>query len=125
MQDTPKSREDGALRPLSENEALELMEEGHTPHRAHLQHAASERTLRANLTPEHGVTWVRVSDLLSSGTARMAGRGIDFEAELARRLRQPVDATRQAIRDRRSALPPLDAFGRSHARTSRDALGRS
>ena len=124
MHETPHNREAGALRPLTENEALELMDEGHAPHRAHLQQAATERRLRANLTPEHGVTWVRVSDLISSGTGRLAGRGIDFEAELARRLRHPVDATRQAIRGR-SALRPLDAFGRSRAQTRRDAIERS
>ncbi len=125
MYETPQSREEGALRPMTEGEAPELVDEGHAAHRAHVQRAASERVLRANLAPEHGVTWVRVSDLISSGTGRIAGRGIDFEAELARRLRHPVDATRQAIRDRRSALPPLDVFGRSRARASHDALGRS
>src|SRR3712207_39234 len=47
-----------------------------------------------------GIVWVRASDLLSSGTGRIAGRGLSLEAELARRARQTPAATRRAIRER-------------------------
>src|SRR5690606_26943736 len=35
-----------------------------------------------------GVEWVRPTDLLARQSAAVAGRGIDFEVELARRTRQ-------------------------------------
>lgn len=71
-------------------------------------------------TPGHerrarGVEWVRPTDLIARHGATLSGRGIDFEAELARRARAPI-ATRMhdlAVRARR--LPPLSAFGRSGA----------
>jgi hypothetical protein len=76
--------------------------------------------------PGGDVTWVRASDLLSSGTGRMAGRGIDFEAELARRMRRTPATTRRAIRDRASKLPPLSEFGQRNdqPQVSRPELGR-
>ena len=62
------------------------------------------------------VAWVRLSDALSASTAQLAGRGISFEAELHRRIRrfpvQTVAASRTAISNRVSQLPPLSAFGR-------------
>jgi hypothetical protein len=76
--------------------------------------------------PGGAVTWVRASDLLSSGTGRMAARGIDFEAELARRMRRTPATTRRAIRDRASKLPPLSEFGQRNdqSQVSRPELGR-
>jgi len=69
-----------------------------------------------------GVAWVRATDLVAQSTARWAGRGISFEAELARRMRRlPVQATgasRTAIAERARRLPPLSAFGRSGIGTS-------
>jgi len=124
MNETWKSQDQGVLKPLTESEALELMTEDHE-HGAWPGRATQENRLRANLTPDHGVAWVRVSELIGSGTGRIAGRGIDFEAELARRLRHPADVTRRAIRNRSSSLPPLDAFGRSRSGTSREVVGRS
>lgn len=63
-----------------------------------------------------GVVWVRPSELMSHATARVAGRGIDFHAELARRSRGPVvqtvAATRRAISERARRLPPVSTFGR-------------
>ncbi|MDC7802336.1 hypothetical protein PP359_00215 [Sphingomonas sp. BLCC-B65] len=69
-----------------------------------------------------GVEWVRPSELLVSRSARIAGRGIDFQAELARRTRSlPVHAagaTRRGVQrlgvgagDRARRLPPVAAFG--------------
>ncbi len=57
------------------------------------------------------IAWVRASDLLNAGTGRIAGRGIDFEAELARRMRRTPATTRRAIRERADRLPPLSEFG--------------
>lgn len=82
------------------------------------------RVVPASVPPEHRVAWVRISDLLSTGTGRVAGRGIDFEAELARRLRHPVEVTRRAIRDRVTLLPPLSAFGLRQPSASRDSISR-
>ena len=59
-----------------------------------------------------GISWVRASDLLSNGTAYIAGRGIDFEAELARRMHRIPAATRRAVQSRADRLPPLSEFGR-------------
>lgn len=66
-----------------------------------------------------GVEWVRPSELLASHGGRIAGRGIDFQAELARRARrlpgQTYRATRSGARvlsERVRKLPPASAFGR-------------
>jgi hypothetical protein len=73
-----------------------------------------------------GIVWVRASDLLSTGTGRIAGRGIDFEAELTRRMRRTPATTRRAIRERADRLPPLSEFGpsREYPPFSRYGLGR-
>lgn len=70
-----------------------------------------------------GVEWVRPTELLASRSGRIAGRGIDFQAELSRRARrvpgQTVRATRRGARttatkvsERARRLPPASAFGR-------------
>ncbi|MFE5671685.1 hypothetical protein ACFQ58_08750 [Agromyces sp. NPDC056523] len=73
-----------------------------------------------------GIIWVRASDLLNSGTGRVAGRGLDLEAELARRMRRTAGTTRRAIRERADRLSPLSAFGQSRIRPNsiRHDLGR-
>lgn len=82
-----------------------------------------------------GVEWVRPSDLMTRAGGRVAGRGIDFEAELARRARRlpatgvratgrglgharrRVAAHKQASRQRHTGrerahrLPPVSEFG--------------
>lgn len=60
-----------------------------------------------------GIVWVRASDLLSTGTGCIVGRGIDLEAGLSRRVRQSPTIARRAIRERAERLPPLTEFGRS------------
>ncbi len=67
---------------------------------------------------EASIAWVRASDLLYSGSGRVAGRGLDFETGLARRVRQTPAVTRRAIRDRADRLPPLSEFGASSSRSS-------
>ena len=87
--------------------------------------------LRTGFLPEKpasrpGIVWVRASDLLSTGTGRIAGRGIDFEADLARRVRRTPATTRRAISERADRLPPLSEFGTlpKHPPFSRYGLGR-
>lgn len=58
------------------------------------------------------IVWVRASDLLSTGTGRIAGRGLDLEADLSRRLRRRLATARRAVRERVDRLPPLAEFRR-------------
>lgn len=69
-------------------------------------------------TPGHerrarGVEWVRPTDLIARHGATLSGRGIDFEAELARRARAPIANRVHDLADRARRLPPLSEFGRS------------
>ena len=59
-----------------------------------------------------GVEWVRPTDLMVRHSAHAAGRGLDFQAELARRTRTPLRIGMHAARDRARRLPPITAFGR-------------
>ena len=88
--------------------------------------ARARRDLLGGAPEQPGIIWVRASDLLSSGTGRVAGRGLDFETELARQTRRSAATTRRAIRERADRLPPLSAFGRSpgHSTFIRHDLGR-
>lgn len=53
-----------------------------------------------------GIAWVRPSDLIASSTARIAGRGINLQTELAHRARRAPGrayrATRTGVRDYRN-----------------------
>lgn len=85
-----------------------------------------------------GVEWVRPSDLLAARLGRVAGQGIDFQGELARRARlvpgQAYRGTRTVARsgvrvvsERARRLPPVTAFGRGggerHSWVSRSGIG--
>jgi len=74
-----------------------------------------------------GVVWVRPTELLASSAGRVAARGINFHAELARRTRilpaHTVAASRRAIGERALRLPPVSAFGRS--RTAQESVSRA
>jgi hypothetical protein len=112
--------------------------EAHTPHRPHTDSPGSGQSragtsdvrtsawLPENRVRHPGVVWVRASELLNTGSARIAGRGIDFEAELARRMHRSPTATRRALRERADRLPPLSEFGQSTERSqiSRPGLER-
>ena len=65
-----------------------------------------------------GVEWVRPTDLIARHSAHAAGRGLDFQAELARRTRTPIGAGVRRLGDRARRLPPIAAFGRSTAPAS-------
>lgn len=60
-----------------------------------------------------GVEWVRPTELIARHSAHAAGRGLDFQAELARRTRTTIGAGVRRLGDRARRLPPISAFGRS------------
>ena len=70
------------------------------------------------LVPGRGVEWVRPTDLIARHSAHAAGRGLDFQAELARRTRTPIGAGVRRLGDRARRLPPISAFGRRTAPAS-------
>lgn len=81
-------------------------------------------------TKARGVEWVRPTDLLARHGATLSGRGIDFQAELARRARTPITTglhqaghaarNRVGVRvgERALRLPPISAFGHSGVTSS-------
>lgn len=75
------------------------------------------------------VAWVRPTDLFVSLSGRASGRGIDFQAELARRSRRlpsnAVAVSRRGIARRSHRLAPVTAFGVNTpaAQTSLEPLG--
>lgn len=108
----PQGTDDGH-RP-SEGEASALAR-----HRDPSLATTAEQTGETAKKTRPGVEWVRPSELLASRSARIAGRGIDFEAELARRARrvpgQNYRGARAGVRvvsERARRLPPVSAFGR-------------
>lgn len=72
-----------------------------------------------------GVEWVRPTDLMVRGGSRIAGAGIDFQRELARRARTATTERMHSVGDRARRLPPLSAFGRGGTdhTTQRSAVG--
>ena len=73
------------------------------------------------------VSWIRAADLLNLGAGRIAGRGIDVQANAVRQIRRaPITAAR-AIRTRAARLAPLSEFGAVRARPQigRNTLGRA
>ncbi|MGO0577342.1 hypothetical protein [Ornithinimicrobium panacihumi] len=75
-----------------------------------------------------GVDWVRPTDLMARHSATVAGRGFDFNANLARQTRTGIANASTKITQRVKQLPPLSAFGgRSSSRepVTRGAVGKS
>ena len=93
-----------------------------SPARGRISAGHASKPVSENGPQRPSVVWVRASDLLNTGTGRIAGRGIDFEAELTRRMRRTPATTRRAIRERADRLPPLSEFGQS---TERPQVSRS
>lgn len=79
---------------------------------------ARNQKQHAGMARGRGVEWVRPTDLMARHSANVAGRGLDFQAELARRSRTPLRVGMQAARDRARRLPPITAFGRRSVTTS-------
>lgn len=93
-------RPDPDVEPSTTPEAVRAAQVAHDPKR----HTAVARG--------RGVEWVRPTDLVARHSANVAGRGLDFQAELARRSRTPLRIGMQTARDRARRLPPITAFGR-------------
>ena len=79
-------------RPIPEPEReRELAESTGTPDAvgaAHIRRDDQEHTPAGRRA--RGVEWVRPTDLIARHGAALAGRGIDFEVELARRTGTPI-----------------------------------
>ena len=84
----------------------------------HRDPSLTKDTTEAAKKQRPGVEWVRPTDLMARHSANVAGRGLDFQAELARRTRTPLRIGMQAARDRARRLPPITAFGRRTVTTS-------
>lgn len=105
--------------PTKEPSTPEAVKAAKTAHRNHtVKTMAADSARRAR-----GVDWVRPTDLLARQSATAAGRGIDFEVELARRTRhlsgqvarasgRGVGRVGKAISERARRLPDVSEFGR-------------
>ncbi|MHB1801368.1 MAG: hypothetical protein ACYCU5_06855 [Actinomycetes bacterium] len=143
MNDTTQERQDPTVGPGSHDaegqaprqadaaEVPELARHG-DPSQATRKATAARQAAEEATGQRRGVVWMRPSELMGHATARVAGRGIDFHAELARRARRPavqaVAASRRAISERARRLPPVSAFGRrghSPAGATRSGIGLS
>ncbi len=125
-----ESRSAASVNDVDEMHRPRLAADDNSPH-LDMPHGGASDARTSFTTPEKlasrpGIVWVRATDLLSTGTGRIAGRGIDFEANLARRMRRTPATTRRAIRERADRLPPLSEFGQSRENPpfSRYGLGR-
>ena len=72
-----------------------------------------------------GVEWVRPTDLMVRGGSRVAGAGINFQAELRLRTYKATATIARGIAERARHLPPLSAFGHGSSRrgAERGAIG--
>jgi len=145
MNDTTQDRQDPTVgpgsddaeghapRPADAGEVPELARHGDPSQATRKTTAKTARQATEETTGQkRGVVWMRPSELMGHATARAAGRGIDFHAELTRRARRPgvqaVAASRRAISERARRLPPVTAFGhRGHspAGATRSGIGLS
>ena len=97
--------------PERDREQVDVTDTPDAVEAAHVRRDDQERTPAGRRA--RGVEWVRPTDLIARHGATMSGRGIDFEAELARRARAPIANRMHDLTDRARRLPPLSAFGRS------------
>ena len=105
------------LMPEEPRERPEPAEATSTPEAVRAAQVARDDKEHA-LVRGRGVEWVRPTDLIARHSAHAAGRGLDFQAELARRTRTPLGAGVRRLGDRARRLPPISAFGRSTAPAS-------
>ncbi|GAA1553446.1 hypothetical protein [Brevibacterium picturae] len=114
-----------AAEPVKNAETPEAVQAAKTSRNG--EHVAERATKDAGRRAR-GVEWVRPTDLLARHGAALAGRGVDFEVELARRTRTVTATGLRGLGDRTRRLPPLSAFGRSQATQagpSRPGVGMS
>lgn len=105
------------LVPDESRERSESVEATSTPEAVRAAQVARDDKQHA-IVRGRGVEWVRPTDLIARHSAHAAGRGLDFQAELARRTRTPIGAGFRRLGDRARRLPPISAFGRSTAPAS-------
>ena len=105
------------LVPDESRERSESVEATSTPEAVRAAQVARDDKQHA-IVRGRGVEWVRPTDLIARHSAHAAGRGLDFQAELARRTRTPIGAGVRRLGDRAQRLPPISAFGRSTAPAS-------
>ncbi|MBT2483115.1 MULTISPECIES: hypothetical protein [unclassified Microbacterium] len=117
--------------PETDREATELAQKAGTPEAvkaAKTGHRAEVTRTTQDVRRARGVEWVRPTDLIARHSASIAGRGVDFEAALARRARRVpgtatrasgrgISAVRMTTRERARRLPNVSEFGRG-SRTS-------
>ena len=108
----PAKPDPARLVPEETRERPEPVEATSTPEAVRAAQVARDDKQHA-LVRGRGVEWVRPTDLIARHSAHAAGRGLDFQAELARRTRTPIGAGVRRLGDRARRLPPISAFGRS------------
>ena len=119
--------------PVTAGAASEAVEKTEAPDAVRLARAShrpgtERQTPAAEARRARGVEWVRPTDLIARQGAALAGRGIDFEVELARRTRTPLATGVRGLGERARRLSPLSAFGRGstgQAAPSRPGVGMS
>ncbi|WBL19658.1 hypothetical protein [Citricoccus sp. NR2] len=121
-------RRQSAPEPITDHAVQEGPEKAGTPEAVQAAKTAhrnrpDKTTIADDARRARGVEWVRPTDLLARQSATVAGRGIDFEVELARRTRQltghitqasgrGLGKAAQAISERARRLPDVSEFGR-------------
>ena len=113
----PAKPDPARLVPEETRERPEPVEVTSTPEAVRAAQVARDDKQHA-IVRGRGVEWVRPTDLIARHSAHAAGRGLDFQAELARRTRTPIGAGFRRLGDRARRLPPISAFGRSTAPAS-------
>lgn len=135
--DTPERQESTQPRPGGDSDDISLPDEADEV--SELSRHGDPSTTAASTVPaavqspgrqRHELMWVPASELARLAATRVAGRGIDFHAELARRARTPMTqaaaASRSAVSERARRLPPVTAFGvagRSASGPARSGIG--
>lgn len=122
-----------APEPETERTASEPVEQHEAPEAVRAAEVARRRATgtskpAADARRVRGVEWVRPTDLLARQGSALAGQGIDFEVELARRTRAPLTTGARHLGERVRRLPPLSAFGRGpvgQAPPARPGVGMS
>ncbi|SCQ62894.1 Hypothetical protein PFR_JS9-2_1576 [Propionibacterium freudenreichii] len=122
QQHNPARPDPATFMPDEPQERREPVEATSTPEAVRAAQVARDDKQHA-LVRGRGVEWVRPTDLIARHSAHAAGRGLDFQAELARRTRTPIGAGVRRLGDRARRLPPISAFGRSTTPTAQ--LSRS
>lgn len=80
-----------------QRDVAESVEAERSAFAVHRDPSLNATTGTGSSTVGRGIAWVRPTDLIASSTARIAGRGINLQAELAHRARRsPGQAYRMA-----------------------------